>query len=474
MPAKPKTKKIPKPKFCGRSTVINRCRIDPKSTAHLSVCERNITTRRCRYTGPKEHRPTARELNAALPPRKKIQAIARIRQLPTGLGAFIKANCPDTTLCMSMGEFYTPVRTLFANFQNFNHLITRSQIGEKSTNGTVEELIFEKDGVTAHITLKTSLRSISDNLMYEYKVGQYINQFTLRFPCFVYTHTLFYGTRPYPHISDWSLACQFPTKLHLATQYFDNVIPFHHLLRLYDRMLKTQPEVSKQILVDIYQILFQVYFPLSCISSKFTHYDLHAKNVLLYLPFGQQKKCIQMTYTNKGKVVRTFRTQYIAKIIDYGRSYYEHGPKEIKKICETCNHCGRLSGFSFITRQLYGEKTNTEIIWKTHGHINPMVSNPTHDLRLLNIVSAKIPLKGASLPPSEMNGFVDHSMSPPYNPTTQKQINTVADVITWLTTAVSDKWTQEKSSYSDSSYKVYGHMTIDSEAETFTYEPVTD
>ena len=116
----------------------------------------------------------------------------------------------------------------------------------------------------------------------------------------------------------------------------------------------------------------------------------------------------------------------------------------------------------------------TEIIWKTHGHINPMVSNPTHDLRLLNIVSAKIPLKGASLPPSEMNGFVDHSMSPPYNPTTQKQINTVTDVITWLTTAVSDKWTQEKSSYSDSSYKVYGHMTIDSEAETFTYEPVTD
>jgi hypothetical protein len=67
---------------------------------------------------------------------------------------------------------------------------------------------------------------------------------------------------------------------------------------------------------DLVYILFQLYMTLSTISNEFTHNDLHWSNVLLYEPV--ENSYIEYNYHIKKKLI-TFKSKYIAKIIDYGR-----------------------------------------------------------------------------------------------------------------------------------------------------------
>jgi hypothetical protein len=77
------------------------------------------------------------------------------------------------------------------------------------------------------------------------------------------------------------------------------------------------------------QILYQIYAPLAMLSDEFTHYDLHADNVILYQVggetqlVGEPQQYITMNYHYPNGDVVTFNTYAIAKIIDYGRSYFK-------------------------------------------------------------------------------------------------------------------------------------------------------
>jgi hypothetical protein len=127
------------------------------------------------------------------------------------------------------------------------------------------------------------------------------------------------------------------------------------------------------------QILFQVYFPLGqlAIEKSFTHYDLHYKNVLIYvLP---EDKYVKFEYTTRDKKKVSFQSRYVAKIIDYGRSYYKDiktsSLKTRKKLCKTkkCKpECGTTYGFA----QLNGAFVDP--------FLNSTKFNPTYDLRLLH------------------------------------------------------------------------------------------
>ena len=70
---------------------------------------------------------------------------------------------------------------------------------------------------------------------------------------------------------------------------------------------------------EILYVLFQIYIPLYYLRNVYTHYDLHANNVLL---FELNNEYVEFIYhLDDGSEIR-FKTSYIAKIIDYGRCYF--------------------------------------------------------------------------------------------------------------------------------------------------------
>ena len=125
--------------------------------------------------------------------------------------------------------------------------------------------------------------------------------------------------------------------------------------------------------------------PLATLVNTFTHYDLHTENVLIYEPV--KGKCIQYRYLlNDGTIVE-FKSAYIVKIIDYGRSFFiddsqrgmKHSSKDIyHTICrlDECDpECGKYKGFySLAPEESPG----------SFYYISSSTRNMSHDLRLLN------------------------------------------------------------------------------------------
>jgi hypothetical protein len=56
------------------------------------------------------------------------------------------------------------------------------------------------------------------------------------------------------------------------------------------------------------------------VKDTFTHYDLHLENLYLYEPVAG--KYIQYHYHISERKIVTFKSRYMLKIIDYGRSYF--------------------------------------------------------------------------------------------------------------------------------------------------------
>jgi hypothetical protein len=115
----------------------------------------------------------------------------------------------------------------------------------------------------------------------------------------------------------------------------------------------------------------------------FTHYDLHDKNILIYKPYKTQY--ITYIYHLKNNQTIRFKSQYIAKIIDYGRSYFKDSKITsadiYNKICalsECQPKCGDRYGYGTFS-SYFGEM-----------FINPAKRNMSHDLRLMHIISSKL------------------------------------------------------------------------------------
>ena len=123
-------------------------------------------------------------------------------------------------------------------------------------------------------------------------------------------------------------------------------------------------------------ILYILYFSLHALSDRFTHYDLHSGNVLLYRPSETGYINYVFHEHNPSRVVR-FKSRFIPKIIDYGRSFYylsaaDNSEKLYEKLCTlpVCKpKCGDNVGFN----------------WLNSGHydIKSRQKNESHDLRFL-------------------------------------------------------------------------------------------
>ena len=311
-------------------------------------------------------------------------------------GIFLQTICSDSGVCIAFGRNVSQITQYFKGFVHFDYVTSFKRIGTVSANGFVNEISYERNGYKAFSILKSSNKPTADNLVYEYLVGnKYCNRVLKSYPCFIETYGLLY----YKNLQDWNRmktttgttellgrlelqngidyrkACAKPKHATVMVQHIKDAISL-------SSMLKTAPAFLKFCETDLLHTLFIIYHTLSMLLKSFTHYDLHDDNVLLYEPI--KGKYIVYHYINpNGATETSFRSPYIPKIIDYGRSFFDNGHLNSRKIydtlCSKCTDCGIDKGFHWLEYP-YNPR---------HFNISTSEKNESHDLRLLSIVQKR-------------------------------------------------------------------------------------
>jgi hypothetical protein len=353
--------------------------------------------------------------------------------------------CSDSNVCMAFGTKRKEIIDFFEGFTNFKYVQSPiKKIGNFSANGYVKEIKYSKYGFNSYAVLKSSLKKYSDNLAYEYIVGQFLNIKAKIFPCFIETYGLYYyinqgywkniktksfenkpikpnelknslelEMNPY----DYSKMCAKSKYSALLVEHLKDVKSLNFYLDNYDRDNKESRQNYVHFIVHkLLYVLYQIYMPLSQLIDVFTHYDLHSGNILLYVP--KENHYIEYHYHTSNEIIN-FKSEYIVKIIDYGRSYYKYedgkpNPNDIyNNLCKEpkCNDTDRTSSFvtaktdEFLTPNSYSPPTATSsdmsekknkcgnnfgLDWldpiqnKSNFFISSSLPNPTHDLKLMN------------------------------------------------------------------------------------------
>jgi hypothetical protein len=321
---------------------------------------------------------------------------------------FLQSICSDSGVCLAFGNKSNEIKEFFDNFIGFKYANdTVKRLGAPSENGFVNEVSYEREKYKAHSIIKSSAHPNADNLFYEYLCGLVVNNWCLRFPSFLETYGLYNYLDNYEWkkvknnqttsinalkeyivlLKDKSInidSSNFNILLENSCQYSNYIaIMIQHIKNaktLYDFF---KDSINKNLFVNnqLVSILFQVYFALHVLKNNFTHYDLHNENVLIYQP--NQNGYIHYHYVLSNGDTISFKSPYMAKIIDYGRSYFKHESKDdfnskniYDKICKEkeCNPCGEKVGYGWLTKS--GALRN-------QFYIHSTVPNKSHDLRLL-------------------------------------------------------------------------------------------
>ena len=308
-----------------------------------------------------------------------------------------KSLCSDAGVCLAFGTLADVIKQHFQGFTKFAYVQAPiMRIGKESANGFINQINYSHRGYKACALLKSSKTEDSDNLLYEYVVGQYINKQNKQFPCFLET----YGYYIYknedtwlkmqnePVIEDISVlkglsnqgtidyndACRESKKLAILIQYFQGI-----------QSLQKMSLDPTFIQSELMAALFQLYVPLARLKDTFTHYDLHLENVYLYKPV--EGKYIEYHYYLSSTRAVSFKSSYMVKIIDYGRSFFKDGDinskmiyeKELCDYASDCNEpeevtgeCGRKVGFGWLKKLSANPKKDF--------YISAQRRNMSHDL----------------------------------------------------------------------------------------------
>lgn len=254
-------------------------------------------------------------------------------------------------------------------------------------NGKTYLVTFTSKSVSIPAVLKNASDMATDNLMYEFRVGQYLNEFCSKLPCFVYTYGI-YTNLPLPGnkfevvprikkedvtLIDKSMntACDPDigvNHLSLLTQYIANTVSLADHMSDFYKLAKTPiyPKIwevkLKDKAHDLRCMLFQIYYALHILNKTFEHNDLHAKNVLV----KKLNTDLMFQFTMKNGTVVEFKSKYLVKIIDYGRSKYPRSEAVLQNVCKAklCNRevekpnknvfttCGKAIGFGDINTRV--------------------------------------------------------------------------------------------------------------------------
>lgn len=316
--------------------------------------------------------------------------IVRLDYIAEGTSKFLNAVCSDSGVCITFGKELKKIKEFFGNFDLRYITETVKRIGVPSVNGFIHEITFIRKEYSAHAVLKSSKNitrggSIPDNLMYEYRVGLFLNKMALRYPCFLETYNL-YAYNPGAHTIaenspeinaedfkrfvrpqsyDLNYACALPTQTCILIQHLKGVFSVRELVKLKHVNLNH----------DLLIILYQIYYVLNAMKSIFTHYDLHSGNILLYEP--SPDKYIHYHY-HHASGVRSFKCIYVAKIIDYGRCYFNDIDEHISSLnvkaslCakDACKpKCGYYKGFNWLSNDSVSNYINSSVINSSHDLI---------------------------------------------------------------------------------------------------------
>ena len=316
---------------------------------------------------------------------------------------FLKSICSDAGVCIAFGKENNKIKEHFAGFIDVKYIKTPiKRIGHPSQNGFVNEITYENNGYVANSILKSSANKNADNLMFEYLVGQYINKKSRVFPCFIETYGWFLYENPNTWntmkqkktITDTSILktleiqpaqIRSPSSMEIActnSKYICILIQHVKEAMSLKSMLANTDFVNN----DLLYVLYQIYMPLATLANHFNHYDLHRENVLIYQPI--KGKYIQYRYVLDNGAVVEFKSPYIAKLIDYGRSFFKDEEstnpltnssfsiyETICKIKKCGKNCGDKVGFGNVVPEDFPG---------SFYYISSSKRNMSHDLRLLH------------------------------------------------------------------------------------------
>lgn len=382
-------------------------------------------TRRTRYSNKRSHRKKQR--GGDLDEHAKQTVAQSLTSREANRAKWLQAACRNPDNCLALGIYGESIRQYFEGFTNFAYLDKSNvkRIGAPSNNGFIIELPFTKNGYTAYTVLKSAAQATSDNLLYEYIVGKrFINKLLQTLPVFLETYDLYEYVddsafdvvrdaaslktlgamdistnirRMNTHVTSTNSAnssqmlfalnqsCRKNKKICLTIQHFDNFVPVNSML---------SKEKYPSFKGDLVAVIFQVYFALDQLKTNYTHYDLHTNNVMLYKPF-EGNQCIHMRY-HLGNQVVEFKSEYIPKIIDYGRNYFNDGKvntgellEEMCSLPDCTPKCGENVGYASIRGSAWNGNMPdvSDFYW-----INPAKRNMSHDLRFMKYILDKIPI----------------------------------------------------------------------------------
>ena len=269
----------------------------------------------------------------------------------------LTAKCFDAGACLALGTEVATIKKHFKNFTPFDYVIAPIlKIGKSSENGFIHQIQYKHGDYSSYAILKSAKTPEADNLLYEYIVGQYINKLNKQYPCFLETYG-YYRYRNDPAWNqmessaqvddarvlkyaltqktriDYDDACRDSKYLAILIQHLKGITSFQEL--------SFDPTF---IAYDMLSALFQLYMPLANVKDTFTHYDLHLENLYLYEP--AVGKYIQYHYHISERKIVTFKSRYMLKIIDYGRSYFndiESGVNSrdiyAEELCQNATDC---------------------------------------------------------------------------------------------------------------------------------------
>lgn len=309
----------------------------------------------------------------------------------------LENNCESSNVCLELGRYNYTIKKYFDNFTNFSYIDKIKLINKKGKSGFTNIIQYKKDNYRVDLILKSSLNA-TQNLGYEYFVGKFINKYNKLFSCFIETFDLLKynnlktwekmknstiiksvlknNITPLPKVDIYNinLTCNDPLLLINLTQYVNNSIDLKTLIQ-HDPLF---------IAHDLIYMLYQIYLPLFYMKKNFTHYDLHTGNILISQPI--KDTYIEYIYYLPNNKIINFKSKYIAKIIDYGLSYFNDTSQCINSNviynslcffpqCGTLeNKCGNNLGYNFLSN-----KNNPY----TKFNIIPKTKNESSDLKLL-------------------------------------------------------------------------------------------
>ena len=248
------------------------------------------------------------------------------------------------------------------NYCNIDKIISNTQRIKNTVNGNIIDIdsnIFIKKIHDVDMIYSTILKYAEykhtehynnkrtealDNIYIEFLNGLCINKFKKKSPNWIKTYSCVLFENKYNDVNILKNIIKIINNTDIKTNFFEdicnkkynsaiiiekinNTISFNDLIQnitirqeFYNMVFDKNYDINKcnEYIMDYYCILIQIYAALNLNNKTFTHHDLHLNNVLLIKdPFDKKFSFI---YTYNNKKIKIY-SNYIAIIIDYGRSY---------------------------------------------------------------------------------------------------------------------------------------------------------